>query len=211
MTLKDNQPVELKDFLKGIGKYVKFSFIFCCAVAIIAFTFALKTGSKFTASGTLFVKRQVDTNVSYFTYEGYYSALTSEKYTDSVMALAKSYDVLKAALGKLKLSATPAQLASVEGSIVARRVGPQLVSLSVSGDSRKFAGDLWLSLSDSLIQKSGKLNVEGGDNQLSITAVDQSPVIQETKANPLLYALVAFGVSLIILVSVLSFIDYWRK
>ena len=209
-TFYHNRAVDLKDFIKALQKNLKVSAIFSLILSSAVFVLSSQLPSKFKASASIYIKRQVETeSKNFFTYEGYYGAQTAEKYADTVVGLLKSVDIRKQALERLNITPTPQELTRLERSTIVKRTGPQLVLLSVNAPSRKYAQDTWLSLAESVIGRSRALN-EGGDNKLSIDLVEPTPVISEVRPIPVLYALAAFIGGFLIAMFGIAFGEYMR-
>ncbi len=165
----------------------------------------------YKASATIFVRRDAEAgSSSFYSYDGYYSIQTAEKYTDTVFGLLKSIDIRKLALERVEIAQTTKELSKLEKSILVKRVGPQAVSLTVSSKDKTYAGSVFKSMVDSLIERSEAIN-KLGDRRLSIALVEENPIITESKISPVLVAFAAFLMSWLVSIFILSFNKYLKS
>lgn len=145
----------------------------------VAFTYliVLSMPVSYKATATLFVRRDSEAqSAAYFNYDGFYSIQTAEKYADSVVGLLKSIDIRKQALERASLRVDSNELKQLEKSVLVKRTGPQLISLTVSSKSPDYAKRVWEAMVDSLIERSETIN-SFGDSKLSIALVEEAPIV----------------------------------
>lgn len=201
----------VREFVKLILPFLKKSFIFSLFFSLIFFLFSYKLPSKFIASGTIYVKRTVEENKpSYFTYEGYYSGLTAEKYTDTVIGFLKSVDVRKETLAVLGLPVNQKYISDLERMVFVKKAGPTLVSVSVSTKNEDMSLKVWSALTGRVIQKSLELNKDG-DSLLSLSVVSEKPVVVEKKINPFVVLVFSFAFIFSTLLFLLCFKKYLKN
>ncbi len=161
-------------------------------VSLVLYFVTSQLPPSYKASATIFVRRDAEAgSSSFFSYDGYYSIQTAEKYTDTVFGLLKSIDIRKLALERVDIPQTTKELGRLEKSVLVKRVGPQAVSLTVSSKNRQYAGSVFKSMVESLITRSQEIN-KLGDKRLSITLVEEEPIITETTVPPFLVAISGF-------------------
>ncbi len=199
--------MELKDFILFLKKYFKICFVLSVLFSLVVFLVTQKMPTKYRAVGTLYVKRQVSgENPNFFTYEGYHASLTAEKYTDTIIGLLKSPDIKKLAIDNPLYAPS---LYTLRGSVDVKRVGFNLVSLSVSGDNPEYARGVWLAMANTVSERFRELNRDG-DPKLSIEMVGLTPNVVDIPPKPVLYSFAAFLLIIMVSYLIFSFKDYLK-
>lgn len=197
----------VREFVILVVPFIKKSLITALLLSLVIFIVSYKLPSKFVASGTIYVKRAVEENKpAYFTYEGYYSGLTAEKYTDTVVGFLKSVDIRKETLLVLGLPISQKYISDLERMVLVKKAGPALVSVSVSTKNEDLSLKVWNALSGRVVQKSLELNKDG-DSLLSLSVVSEKPIVVEKKVN--LFAVFIF--SLVSIFSACLFLLSFKK
>lgn len=170
--------MELREIAKILIKY-KIALAISVVMGVmggIAFFIAPKT---YSATGSFYIKRGADTlRFKYFAYEGYYAQQTGLSYTNTVIALFESLDIRFEALNKLNLPTDNASLRKYSRIIKAKKVGPQIVTLTVRGNNTEELGRLWDSVANTVIEKNKQINITG-DPLLSISKLSDTPIVGE--------------------------------
>lgn len=200
--------MELKALLKVIGKYKKQILVLSLFLSALIALVSSYIPVSFRASATIYVKRQVEKGTpDYFTYEGFYSQQTAEKYTNTVVGFLNSNDIRRQALERLNLPSTQRTLEQLNQNIIVKKPAPQLISLQVVGESEGSAENLWEALAQTTIERVSLLN-QTGDQQISIDIVNPKPLVEVISKDPILNGLVAFMVGVLLSVSFISLREY---
>jgi capsular polysaccharide biosynthesis protein len=170
--------MELREIIKILTKY-KVALAISVVIGVlggIAFYISPKT---YSASGSFYIKRGADTlRFKYFAYEGYYAQQTGLSYTNTVMALFESLDIRFEALNKLNLPTDNTSLRRYSRIIKAKKVGPQIITLTVKGTNTEELGRLWDSVANTVIEKNKQINITG-DPLLSISKISDAPIVRQ--------------------------------
>lgn len=202
--------MSIKAFLFSLAPFLKQSLIVGFAAGLIALVVSLILPPSYNATSTFYVKRGITyTSATYFTYDGYYASQTAERYTDTVVGFLRSVDVRAQALTSIKQPVSSQTLGKLEDSVVVKKVGPQLVTMTVSGRDPQVVKDLWNALSKATLNRSSDLN-RSGDSRLSIDVVGENPIVLESKLNPFITGIVGFLVFFAGTLTFLSFKKYLR-
>jgi len=171
--------VEIRAILRFIKKNKKAITVSLLAGILLGCTYFF-VPKKFTATGSFFVSRKIDSllSESYFKYEGYYSQQTALSYTNSIVALLESTDLTSKSLEKLGTNPTEKNLRKYKNLIKVKKAGPQVITLTVKGNTPEKAEILWNTLSQMLMEETKKVS-ELGDTNLNITKVSPEPVVKE--------------------------------
>ncbi len=152
----------------------------------------------YSIEGSFFVKRTAEApNTQVFTYEGYYSQQTALAYTNSVIALLESTDLLKETLTNLQIPVTETTLRKFSKNIDVKKAGPQVITLTVKDKNPTSGQALWNEMANVLNKTTNDVNAKGDPN-LSVSKILDQPVVKEPY-NPLaLYLLggLCFGLLL---------------
>ena len=158
-------------------------------MAVASYFVALSLPQSFKSSGLLFVTREPDvSSTSYFTYEGYYSQQTAQQYTDSVLGILKSLP--------FKASVT-----SVNNNVIVQKLGPQLLSVTVSDGDAVVSKRLWKALSDQAVKTVTEIN-KNGDSKITLQLLNNDPLTEIVAVKPWLasmgvfFGLLALGLGL---------------
>ena len=138
---------------------------------------------KYVASGSMYVKRAIeDGKGTYFTYEGYYNQQTAIAYTNTVMGLLESVDIRSKALQDLNMKVNEFSLRKLGKQVKVKKTGNQLITLNVTGASPQYAQALWTALALNTVNTAETLNKDS-DRFLTISLVNQAPVVKEAFRN----------------------------
>lgn len=173
-----NYVMEIKDLLNYYAKFKKVIALFVLFGGLLGASFYFLP-KKYVATGSLYITRGVEeSSESFFNYEGYYGQQAALSYTNTVAALAESLDIREKTLEKLGIPASEEMLRKYDRRIKVTKSGPQLVTISVKETQFNDAEKLWSTLTDTLIEESGRINQEG-DYKLNIAKVSVPPVVNK--------------------------------
>ena len=159
---------------------------------------------RYTATGTFFVKRAVESpSGQYFSYEGYYSQQVSLSYAKTFAALLESVDIRSRALRDLQMPISNETLRELGRQVRIKSATPQLVTLVVKGDSVGEATNVWASLSNAALQTASSVN-SGGDNLVTVVSVSASPIVQMVYRNVYLNFLIGALLGVLLCLSALG-------
>jgi len=144
------------------------------AVAVVIYVLS----DKYISTGSFFVTRAAVNNNQFFTYEGYYSQQVALSYTNTVVALLGTTDIQSRALAELGIPINETNLRKYSKYIKATKSGPQLVTLTVKGNTYDSSKQLWEALSNKLLDANQRLR-SNGDEKLNIAKVSPIPVVKK--------------------------------
>ncbi len=200
--------MELKDILKRIKKYKIFLVLFAIAgFSAGALFYAIP--SKYISSGSFYIKRGVNLEKEYFTYEGYYAQQTALAYTNSVAALIESPDIKKKVLEEMKIPVNEESLRKLNKIVRVKKTGPQIILVTVKDKDYDTSAKMWNKLAESLINKTNEIN-KNGDESLSIGLVSEQPLVRETYKSFYLFALVGSVTGLSLAIFFICVKEYFR-
>jgi capsular polysaccharide biosynthesis protein len=167
---------------------------------------------KYYATGSLYVKRSVNNSQSdsFFTYEGYYSQQVALAYTNTISALAESLEIRSGAMKKLGIPVTEKTLRDYAKLIKVKKAGPQLITVTVKGNSVESAQELWEALSQTIINTSHEINANGDPN-LAISQVTTEPVVKTSYSNMWVFAAIGSIAGTVLAVIILIIRTYFRE
>jgi capsular polysaccharide biosynthesis protein len=134
--------------------------------------------AKHIASGSFYIKRMAEGSSNFFTYEGYYAQQSAVAYTNTVMGLFESTDLQSKALAAIRIKVDEYSLRKYGRDIKVKKAGPQLVTLTVKGNTEETAVNLWKSMATNTIETAAQINVQG-DPRLSISQITTEPVLRK--------------------------------
>jgi capsular polysaccharide biosynthesis protein len=187
--------MELRDIIKKFKKHRQTLILSVIAGSVVGMLFSL-IPAKYISSGSLYIKRSVEPSNVFFTYEGYYAQQAAQSYTNSLVALIESQDVKKVTLENMGVTATDKNLRKLDKAVKVKKSGPQVVTVSVRDQNFEHSQKLWLTLTQSVIEASKRLN-ENGDKNISVDTISNAPIIKETYRSLPIFSLagVMFGLS----------------
>lgn len=201
--------MELREIIKLLTKN-KAEILLITLMGLIAGTVIYMLPAKYVSSGAFYIKRSTDTNSTFFTYEGYYAQQTALSYANTVAALLESIDLRSKSMAELGISVDEFSLRKYQKLISVKKVGPQLISLSVKGKTYDEARNFWEALSNSLIQTTSEIN-SNGDPNLSISKINSEPVVKQEYKSLWLNLSVGFGLGLVSGLLFISLKEYLKK
>ncbi len=169
--------MEFKQLVKVFKKNVSNIGIYGLLGALIALILYFWP-SKYHTIGSFYVKRGVDTSIEFFTYEGYYAQQTALAYTNTVMALFESVDVQSKTLQNTGKNVNENTLQKISKNTKVKKSGPQLITLTVKGNSPEESKIIWNSLAQETTTAITQIN-SNGDPKLSISMVADEPVTKK--------------------------------
>ena len=171
--------MELKDILKKFKKYKTLLLVFTVVGISIGFVLGYFT-EKYSAAGSFYIGRKIDPNQArFFTYEGYYGQQTALSYAKTAVELVSSPDVKKQTLEKLNIEVTDTTLREFGNLIRIKKVGPQLITVTVKGSTEEKAAKMWVLLADSFLETAEILNLQT-DPELKIIKVSPLPIVKHS-------------------------------
>jgi capsular polysaccharide biosynthesis protein len=177
--------MELKRLFKAIAKNKKTVLrygLLGLVVGIIAYAWP----AKYLTTGSFYVKRGVDASNEFFTYEGYYAQQAALAYTNTVIALFESVDIHSSALANTGVPVNEKTLHQTGRNTKVKKSGPQIVTLTVTGNRESDSKILWESLAQETTQAISRIN-SNGDYRLGLSAVSAEPVTKKQYKSPLVY------------------------
>lgn len=175
--------------IKKFNKITTFSMIIGALLGLVIYLLP----DSYLASGSIYVGRVADKNTGFFTYEGYYSQQTAIAYSNSVLALLQSTDLVKDTLVFLEKPVNDYNLWQLKKDIVVKKAGPQtqVINITTKGTSQADAIKTWNIVYSNLDKYTSQINTQS-DPALQIYKISEVPVIKkEFKSLPLF---VLFGV-----------------
>jgi capsular polysaccharide biosynthesis protein len=186
--------VEIKEIIKTIKKRKRMLAlvgILGAALGIFVYFYI----PSYIATGSFYVTRTTQKeSPEYFTYEGYYSQQTALAYTNTVIALLESHDLKSKTLRTLDLPIDERRLRKLDKNAKVKKSGPQLVTLTVKGKTKRNALDTWLAMSENLLNTVIETNKEG-DSSLKVLKITEQPIMKEGYRSIQLNILAGFGLS----------------
>ncbi len=170
--------MEIRDILKKLRKHKRLIVLF----VIIGFFFGCILNfvpPTYTSSGSLYIKRSINQETEYFTYEGYYGQQTALSYTNSVVALLESPDVKREVLKLMNLSTDERNIRKLSKMIRAKKIGPQVILVTVKSKNYDTSKEVWDKTVNSLVEVASKVN-RNGDKNLGISLVSEQPIVKES-------------------------------
>jgi len=184
--------VEVRDLVTKIWRPYRLVLLLSVLLAGVTYFVSKNLPASFRASGLLFVTRQADSSsTNYFTYEGFYSQQTAERYTDSVLGILKSDQVKKLALDSLNLPSSSPDVKRFGNNTLVQKTGPQLLSVTISAGDSDTSKSLWQALADQTVKSVSAVN-QSGDSKITVQVMNQELLIAEVTPKPWLYGLAAF-------------------
>jgi capsular polysaccharide biosynthesis protein len=173
--------VEIKDLYMLIKKEIRAIVLATLLLGFAGVVLFYILPPRYIAAGSFYVTRKVsnDFPTGFFEYEGFYAQQAASSYTETVIGLFESIDIRRKALLETGAEATDQNLRAAKKVIRAKKAGPQLITLNVKGKTPQHAGQLWIALSKVTLSTVEALN-QTGDTALTVSMVDDSPIIQMT-------------------------------
>ncbi len=172
--------MELKKFINKI--FGNFRLILSiCAFGILLGTGVYLLPNRFVASGAIYVGRVTDKNNSFFTYEGYYGQQTAMAYTNSVLGLLQSTDLLKDTLAQLGRPTDEISIWKLKSGVSSKKSGPQtqVINLITRGKTQEEAVQVWNTVFSNLEKYTSKTSTQS-DPALRIFKVTDNVVVVES-------------------------------
>lgn len=163
-----------------------------------------------TAVGSFYVSREIDAiRRSEFTYEGYYAQQAAANSTDAAVGIFKSVDIQRKTLEEMQIPVTKTNLGKLDRSMRVKKISPQLLTLTVKGNSNAEADGVWNSLALNSISAFEDLSLRGDPN-MNITLVGESPVVYETSNSLLFNVAAGFLLGSLISTTLIIFKEYFK-
>lgn len=149
---------ELREYLKLVKRYLWVFGLLATLGVVGVLIYQQSQKSLYQAVTSLYVNRTPEPRTDkYYTYEGYYAQLVSKDYTDVAVALLGSADFTHLAQTKAHLD----NEAKITTQV--RKIGPQLIGLTVTGSSQEVVKKATQSLIDTVNDRSKSSQNQGAD------------------------------------------------
>lgn len=184
--------MELRQLLKKLWSARLFIVGGSVILALATYLISLSLPVNYRSSLNLYVSRRIqEPSDKYYTFDGYYSQQAAERYTQTVIGILQSREVLRGAAASVSLPVDEVFLKQLSRSVRVREDAPQLISLMVTRPNREQSVALNLGLARSAIGKLTTLN-QTGDRDLTIEEVSANPTVEILHPMPRLNSLLAF-------------------
>ena len=203
--------MELREYTKIIKEGGLLITVLAVGLGGLGFFVSSKLPPTYTASLTLYVKRQAtEAREDYYTFDGYYSQQAAEKFTETAVGFLKSKYILLASAKLADLSTDQESLEQLESSIQIKQVAPQLVSLEVNKEEAEAAKTSCTALAQATTERINLLN-QTGDKAISVDLLNPEPLVEKNAPKVILNSLVGILTG-ILLASLYIFLkEYFRS
>ncbi len=182
--------MELREYVRIIRRSLPLLVILAAAFGLLAFLVSQNLPTTYTASLTLYVKRQAtEASADYYTFDGYYSQQAAEKFTETVVGFLESKDILLASAKLADLPTDQESLGQLESSIKIKQVAPQLVTLQVEQADGEEAKKFCTALAQATTERINLLN-QTGDKAISVDLLNSEPLVEKNTPKIVLNSLV---------------------
>ena len=182
--------MELREYTKIIKGGWLLIVILAVGFGGLCFLVSSKLPPTYTASLTLYVKRQAtEAREDYYTFDGYYSQQAAEKFTETVVGFLKSKDILLASAKLADLPTDQESLEQLESSIKIKQTAPQLVSLEVKKEEAAAAKTSCTAVAQATTERINLLN-QTGDKAISVDLLNPEPLVEKNEPKVILNSLV---------------------
>lgn len=190
--------MELQEYIKIIRKSLAYIVVLVVALGGLGFLVSKNLPTTYTASLTVYVKRQAtEPSIDYYTFDGYYSQQAAEKFTETVVGFLKSKDILLASAKLADLPTDQESLEQLESSIKIKQVAPQLVNLEVIKGDAEAAKKFCTALAQATTERINLLN-QTGDKSISVDLLNTEPLVEKNEPKVLLNTVVGSLVGLLL-------------
>jgi capsular polysaccharide biosynthesis protein len=171
--------MELQEYVSLFKKNLRLVILLPIVFGAVAFLVSLQLEPTYTASLTIYVKRQAsEPTGDFYTFDGYYSQQAAEKFTETVVGFLESKDILLASAKLAGLPTDQESLGRLEGSIKVRQEAPQLVSLKVTQKDGAGAKKFAVALAQAATERINLLN-QTGDKAISVDLLNSEPLVSK--------------------------------
>lgn len=198
---------ELRDFLQLIAKNFLVVLITGVSFGSAALFLSLRLPVQYRASLILYIERVPERPGNFYAYDGYYATQAAEAYTDTVLGLLRSLDLVKEAAENVKLAGSEATLKKLNRKIRIAKTAPQLIEIATTLTDAQSASVLTQSLAQTVINRVKLLNQSGNQN-FSINPASPQPLLETVTPYTLLNTLVAFWSGVLMAIAGISLKKY---
>ncbi len=182
--------MELREYFTIIKSNFPLLVILATGFGGLAFLVSQQIPPTYTASLTIYVKRQAtEPSADYYTFDGYYSQQAAEKFTETVVGFLKSKDILLASAKLADLPTNQESLERLESSIKIKQVAPQLVSLKIEQEDGWTAKKFCTALAQATTERINLLN-QTGDKSISVDLLNPEPLVEKNEPKVVLNSVV---------------------
>lgn len=195
--------MELIEYLRFAFRYWRWLALGLIVGLGIGAGYAYLQKDSYRATLGLFIQRQPDASAfstQYYTYDGFYAQQTAAAYTDNALKLLTNDEIVRKAAKRANLRADEKSVASLKGTILAKKEASQLIQLSVVLPRRDDAAAFSVGLAEALKDRTNQLNQEG-DKRLAVDTVNTEPYVIMERPSPTLFG--AAGALLGLLITIM--------
>lgn len=163
---------------------------------------------KYYASGSLFIRRSIyPFSENHFTYEGYYGQQAAQAYTNSIMALIESEDIMSYALKNMNIEVNEASLRKYGKKIKVVKDGPQLIGLVVKEKSEEEATNLWEAITNTSAATMNNLSRQN-DPFVGVVRIAEKPIVKTGYRSIPVCVVVGMSMGFLLSTGVMVLINY---
>lgn len=188
--------MELKILLQHLRSRITIVALVTVCFGIGGFLLATYWPDTYTAHLSIYVqKEREETATGDYTYDGYYAQQAAEGYTDTVVGLLESPDLMSQALQTIDIDTS--NVRKYVKSLTVEKVAPQIVDLSMRRPIKSEAVLAVSALADATIDHVDGLNTQGR-GQYTLSLVEATPLVSQNTLPAVLLLIVGafFGMGL---------------
>jgi capsular polysaccharide biosynthesis protein len=196
--------MELKEIL---GLYKKNLLMFVASFVIGGVLGIIYTSlpKNYLAVGDFYVSRKVSSDQNkYVSYEGFYAQQAAQEHAKNIVSMLESESFAAQVLTGLEEELTEKTLRAYTKRVKIKKAGPQYITLTTKGKTKRETKDLWLKITEILDERTMRM-YETGDINLSVTKMNGAPVVRDTFNSLSLNVAVGGLFTLIIYTSLITF------
>lgn len=169
--------MELRDLIKKLISHKKILIVFALSGLLTGFAIHAYP-AKYVSTGSVFIGRITDKNTSFFTYEGYYSQQTALAYSNSIIGLLESSDLIRKTTDSLGIEYNEVSARKLKKDISVTKAGPQVITVNTRGNTAEESSLLWEVLIQNLDEATSQINTQS-DPALKIFKISKEPVVKK--------------------------------
>lgn len=203
------QIMELSKFLSKIRQQLRFILSVGVIGAVVFFGVAWRWPTRYQASLTVYVQKVGElVTTGEYTYDGFYAQQSAEKYTDTVVGLLESEDVLAQAIAS-DTGFYQGGVSEYRRRVGVEKIAPRLITVRVTLFDSDQARALVGAITTVAQERLSNLN-QDPTQMFYLELIQTDPLVQVFDFSPWLFGLIGFGFFVMFGVSVIYFREYLK-
>lgn len=202
--------MELKQYLKIIGKNYKTVLLTAIVVAIVVVVVSWQTPARYKVFLRLLISPTSGERTKDYQYDGYYAIKAADEFGKTVVQWFKNPEMARSIYNQAGIDTSDRSIRKLSKAFQAQQMDPQYIEVRFSAKTEEQAKKISLTISEIIQVKADKVAIASSQS-ISFSVIAEDPTIIFSQPSILINGLIALVVGLILGIFVVSAKEYLKS